>query len=59
MRFRAFVILMSVAALAHGADMYRWVDEKGIVNYASYPPPQYPQSRTEKAGRCRQRTSGA
>ena len=39
MRFRAFVILMAVAALAHGAEMYRWVDEKGVVNYTPYPPP--------------------
>jgi glutaredoxin len=39
MRFRAFVILMAVAALAHGAEMYRWVDEKGIVNYTPHPPP--------------------
>ena len=39
MRFRAFVILMAVAALAHGAEMYRWVDEKSVVNYTPYPPP--------------------
>jgi len=39
MKFRAFVILMAVAALAHGAEMYRWVDEKGVVNYTPYPPP--------------------
>jgi glutaredoxin len=39
MKFRAFVILMAIAALAHGAEMYRWVDEKGVVNYTPYPPP--------------------
>ncbi len=31
--------LMGIAALAHGGEMYRWVDEKGVVNYAPYPPP--------------------
>ena len=50
MRFRAFVILMAVAALAHGADMYRWVDEKGIVNYASYPPPNIRKVEPKKLG---------
>ena len=39
MKFRAFVILMAVAALAHGAEMYRWIDERGVVNYTPYPPP--------------------
>ncbi|HEV7822003.1 MAG TPA: glutaredoxin family protein [Burkholderiales bacterium] len=39
MKFRAFLMLMAVAAFAHGADMYRWVDEKGVVNYTPYPPP--------------------
>ena len=32
--------LMGIAALAHGAEMYRWIDEKGIVNYTPYPPPE-------------------
>ena len=32
--------LLGIAALAHGAEMYRWVDEKGIVNYTPYPPPE-------------------
>ena len=39
MRFPAFVLLIAVAALAHGAEMYRWTDEKGVVNYTPYPPP--------------------
>ena len=38
MRFPAFVLLIAVAALAHGAEMYRWTDEKGVVNYTPYPP---------------------
>src|SRR3954469_16429170 len=39
MKYGALAILMVTAALAHGADMYRWVDEKGVVNYTPYPPP--------------------
>jgi hypothetical protein len=39
MRFWAFLTLMGFTALAHGAEMYRWVDEKGVVNYTPYPPP--------------------
>lgn len=39
MRFGLAAILMSVAALAYSAEMYRWVDEKGVVNYTPYPPP--------------------
>ena len=31
--------LLAVATLAHGADVYRWVDEKGVVNYTPHPPP--------------------
>src|SRR3954468_4704699 len=39
MKYGALAILMVTAALAHGAEMYRWVDEKGVVNYTPYPPP--------------------
>jgi glutaredoxin len=35
----ALLTLMGFAALAHGAEMYRWVDDKGVVNYTPYPPP--------------------
>ncbi len=31
--------LVGIAALAHGTEVYRWTDEKGVVNYTSYPPP--------------------
>ena len=34
-----FLILMGFSALSCGADMYRWVDDKGVVNYTPYPPP--------------------
>ncbi len=33
------VTLLGIATLAHGAEMYRWVDDKGVVNYTLYPPP--------------------
>jgi glutaredoxin len=34
-----FLTLMGYAALTYGAEMYRWVDDKGVVNYTPYPPP--------------------
>ena len=39
MKIFALVVLASFAAAAFGAEMYRWVDEKGTVNYTPYPPP--------------------
>jgi len=39
---KTFVLLGLLAALAApaiGAEMYRWVDDKGVVNYTPYPPP--------------------
>ena len=39
MKTWALLALMGFAALAYGAEMYRWVDEKGVVNYTPYPPP--------------------
>ena len=38
---KTFVLLLlaAFAASAVGAEMYRWVDEKGTVNYTPYPPP--------------------
>jgi glutaredoxin len=39
MKIFALVVLASFAAAAYGAEMYRWVDEKGTVNYTPYPPP--------------------
>jgi len=35
----AILVALGFAALAHGAEVYRWVDEKGVVNYTPYPPP--------------------
>ncbi len=39
MKLCALIVLLGFTAFAHGADMYRWVDEKGVVNYTPYPPP--------------------
>lgn len=39
MKVLALLILAAIAASAIGAEMYRWVDEKGVVNYTRYPPP--------------------
>ena len=35
----AMLAVIGLASLAHGAEVYRWVDEKGVVNYTPYPPP--------------------
>jgi len=37
-RVLSFAILLC-AALPAGADTYKWVDEKGVTNYSSTPPP--------------------
>ena len=34
-----FMALIGIVASAHSAEMYRWTDEKGVVNYTPYPPP--------------------
>lgn len=39
MKAFALLILAVIAASAVGAEMYRWVDDKGVVNYTPYPPP--------------------
>ncbi len=39
MKAWTILILLGMAAAAQGAEVYRWVDEKGVVNYTSYPPP--------------------
>lgn len=41
---QTFVLLLATGALALpggaiAADMYRWVDERGVVNYSNLPPP--------------------
>ncbi|MEO7727533.1 MAG: glutaredoxin family protein [Burkholderiales bacterium] len=41
MKAWTLLILMGYAAFATGAEMYRWVDEKGVVNYSRDPPPAH------------------
>ena len=35
----AMLALLGISAWANAAEVYRWVDEKGVVNYTPYPPP--------------------
>lgn len=37
-RIRILALLLAAAPLAHG-EVYKWVDEKGVVNYGGTPPP--------------------
>jgi len=39
MKIWVFMVLIGIASSAYSADMYRWTDEKGVVNYTPYPPP--------------------
>lgn len=39
MKTWTILVLLGMAAAAQSAEMYRWVDEKGVVNYTPYPPP--------------------
>jgi glutaredoxin len=55
-----FLTLMGFAALAYGAEMYRWVDDKGVVNYTPYPPPtNIKKVEQKKLGDNKVQTSGA
>lgn len=33
------IALLGIAAAAHAAQFYEWVDEKGVKQYTQYPPP--------------------
>ena len=37
--FLASLAALLVATSVIGAEMYRWVDDKGVVNYTPFPPP--------------------
>lgn len=39
MKTFALLLLLAFATAATGAEMYRWVDDKGVVNYTPFPPP--------------------
>ncbi|MEI7679078.1 MAG: glutaredoxin family protein [Betaproteobacteria bacterium] len=39
MKTFALLLLAAFATGVIGAEMYRWVDDKGVVNYTPFPPP--------------------
>lgn len=44
---RALVLVLATAALAPAyAQTYKWVDERGVVNYSNVPPPKRPVQAT-------------
>jgi len=38
--FVPFAVLLLASAPAFAAELYKWVDEKGVVNYSNEPPPK-------------------
>ena len=55
-----FFLLLLVAGAACAGDMYRWVDENGVVNYTPYPPPANIKNvEQKKLGDSTIQTSGA
>jgi hypothetical protein len=42
---RYLIAALLVAALPAAADMYKWVDEKGVTHYSESPPPEGTQSK--------------
>ena len=43
MKAIALGLLAMLAMPVFAAEMYRWVDDKGVVNYTPYPPPANPK----------------
>ena len=48
MKTWAIVILLGLAALAHAAQVYEWIDEKGVKQYTQQPPPPHIKNVTQK-----------
>ena len=48
--WRLFVLTLAFAPTAQ-AETYKWVDEKGVVNYSNTPPPSAAKSATQIAER--------
>jgi hypothetical protein len=42
MRYSFALLLILAASAVSAADAYRWVDDKGVVNYGEKPPPNRP-----------------
>ena len=52
--------MLFAAGMACAADMYRWIDENGVVNYTPYPPPANIKNvEQKKLGGNTIQTSGA
>ena len=56
MKAIALLVLALFTASAFAAELYRWVDDKGVVNYTPFPPPALSDSKLPEANRTR--TSG-
>ncbi len=48
MKSLAIVILLGLATTAHAAQVYEWVDEKGVKQYTQQPPPPHIKNVQEK-----------
>ena len=48
MKTWAIVILLGLATLGHAAQVYEWVDEKGVKQYTQQPPPPNIKNVTQK-----------
>ncbi len=48
MKALAIVALLGLAAMAHAAEVYEWVDEKGVKQYTQQPPPPNVKNVTQK-----------
>ncbi|MBI2294018.1 MAG: DUF4124 domain-containing protein, partial [Betaproteobacteria bacterium] len=44
----AIVILLGLVTLGHAAQVYEWVDEKGVKQYTQQPPPPNVKNVTQK-----------
>ena len=44
----AIVILLGLVTVVHAAQVYEWVDEKGVKQYTQYPPPPNIKNVTQK-----------
>src|SRR5262249_18033864 len=48
MAVRLFVVLLLASALPAHAELYKWIDKNGIVNYTDAPPPDAKNNAVEK-----------
>ena len=48
MKSWAILILLELVTMAHAAQVYEWVDEKGVKQYTQQPPPPHIKNVTQK-----------